>query len=397
MVKFRNEDIDLKVLKQRAFNYRWAEVPEGVLPLTAADPDFKPAPEIGEALKDYIDGGYFSYTPARGFTSFKESIVRAMKLRKDEDLDVNQVLPVDSAARGMFITAEAVLKPGDEAIVFDPVDFLFKASVDHAGAVAVRYPTHIEKGYIDLSDIEDYVTERTRMICLCNPHNPLGMCYRRDQLEHLLEVANRHGLYIMNDEIWSDIVYPDGKFISLLNLGNEKNTRTITVYGFSKTFGIAGLRVGCLYTVNNPDLFNRLVEASAVDTTAGGVSSLSQVAGQACLDSCFYWADSFVQYLQENRDMIVDHINSTGVLTARRPEATYVVFVNVEKTGLTSQEFVDFMRDYAKLALVAGGEKFFGPRSNGYIRICYATSHELVAEGLRRLDMGLKALQERKL
>ncbi|MDY6282079.1 MAG: pyridoxal phosphate-dependent aminotransferase [Erysipelotrichaceae bacterium] len=391
-MEFRNEDIDLSVLKQRAFNYRWAEVPEGVLPLTAADPDFKPAPEISEALKKYIDGGYFSYTPARGFDSFKKSIARAMKERKGENIDPAEVLPVDSAARGMFITAEAILKPGDEAIVFDPVDFLFKASVDHAGATAVRYPTHVENGYIDLSDIEDYVTEHTKMICFCNPHNPLGMCYRKDQLEHLLDVANRHGLYIMNDEIWSDIVYADAQYISLLNLGNEKNTRTVTVYGFSKSFGIAGLRVGCIYTVNNPELFAKLVDASTVDTTAGGVSSLSQVAGQACLDSCFYWTDSFVKYLQQNRDTIVDYVNSTGVLSARKPQATYVVFVNIEKTGLTSQQFVDFMRDHAKLALVAGGEKFFGPRSNGYIRICYATSHEMVAEGLKRLDSGLKEL-----
>ena len=99
-----------------------------------------------------------------------------------------------------------------------------------------------------------------------------------------------------------------------------------------------------------------------------------------------------MKYLQQNRDTIVDYVNSTGVLSARKPQATYVVFVNIEKTGLTSQQFVDFMRDHAKLALVAGGEKFFGPRSNGYIRICYATSHEMVAEGLKRLDSGLKEL-----
>lgn len=387
-MEFRNEDIDLKVLKERAFNYRWAEVPDGVLPLTAADPDFKPAPEIGEALKKYIDGGYFCYTPARGFSRFRESIARAMKNRKDEDVNSDFVLPLDSAARCMFVTAEALLQPGDEAIVFDPVDFLFGAAVRNAGGTVVRFPTVVKDGSIDLSGIEDYVTEKTKMICFCNPHNPLGKLYIKDQLEFLLEVANRHGLYIMNDEIWSDIVYSDAQFVSLLNCGSELNQRTVTIYGFSKSFGIAGLRVGALY-VNNQELYDRLAAASCVDTTAGGVSSLSQVAGQACLDSCFYWTDSFVAYLEENRNRVYDYLNATGVITADKPQATYVIFMDVTKTGLSSQEFVDFMRNKAGLALVAGGEKFFGPRSNGYVRLCYATSHELIEEGLRRFQNGL--------
>lgn len=392
-MQFLHEDIDIATLKKRAFNYRWAEVEDGILPLTAADPDFKPAKEISEALKEYIDGGYFSYTPPRGFESFKRSIAKAMQERKQEMIDPELVLPIDSAARAMFVTARALLKPGDEAIVFDPVDFLFKTSVEHAGAKAVRYPCEVKDGKIDVSHIEEYVNENTKMICFCNPHNPLGMVYDPEQLETILDVANKHDLYIMNDEIWSDIVYHDAKYTSLLALGNEKNTKTITIYGFSKSFGIAGLRVGCLYTVDQ-QLFDRLVEASEVDTTAGGVSSLSQVAGQACLDHCFYWTDDFVSYLQENRDYLYEHINATGVLTARKPQATYVIFIDVSKTGKTSEEFVEFMKEHVQLALVAGGEKFFGPRSNGYVRLCFATSHEYIEEGMKRLEKGLELMKE---
>lgn len=392
-MEFRNKDIDIKVLKERAYNFRWAEVEDGVLPLTAADPDFKPAKEISEALKEYIDGGYFSYTPARGFESFKKSIAKAMFERKQEMIDPDLVLPIDSAARAMFITAKALLKPGDEAIVFDPVDFLFKTSVEHAGAKAVRYPCAIKDGKIDVSHIEDCVNEHTKMICFCNPHNPLGMVYDEEQLNTILDVANKHDLYIMNDEIWSDIVYSDAKFTSLLALGNERNQKTITIYGFSKSFGIAGLRVGCLYTVNR-QLFDRLVEASEVDTTAGGVSSLSQVAAQACLDHCFYWTDDFVSYLQENSDYLYENINATGILKARKPQATYVIFIDVSQTGKTSEEFVEFMKEKVQLALVAGGDRFFGPGSRGYVRLCYATSHELIEEGMKRLKKGLDMMKE---
>lgn len=128
MALFDNSSIKLDVLKKRAFNYRWAEVPEGVLPLTAADPDYPVAPEIREALMDYVKDGYFSYTPKMGYPEFRAAIAKGLKARKGEDIAPEQVLPIDSAARGMYAIAETVLQPGDEMIVFDPVDYLFRES-----------------------------------------------------------------------------------------------------------------------------------------------------------------------------------------------------------------------------------------------------------------------------
>ena len=155
MAEFTNNQVKLDVLKQRAYNMRWAEVDEGVIPLTAADPDF-PAPKaIDDALISYIQGGYFSYTPKRGFPEFKESLVRALKERKNEEIDPELVLPIDSAARGMHVIAQTILKPGDEALVFDPVDFLFKTSMEAAGAKVNLFPmTFREDGTIDFSHID---------------------------------------------------------------------------------------------------------------------------------------------------------------------------------------------------------------------------------------------------
>ena len=124
MASFDNTQIRLDVLKKRAYNYRWAEVEEGVIPLTAADPDYPVAPEIQEAMIDYIQDGYFSYTPKLGYPEFCASISRALKARKGEDISPELILPIDSAARGMYVIAESILKPGDEMIVFDPVAWL---------------------------------------------------------------------------------------------------------------------------------------------------------------------------------------------------------------------------------------------------------------------------------
>src|SRR6056297_2091543 len=187
---FEHDKIKFNVLKERAYNMRWAEVEDDVIPLTAADSDFPVAPEIVEDLIDYIKEGYFSYTPKTGFPKCKRSIANALNRRKNENVDPELVLPIDSAARGMFVIAKTVLEPGDEVVVFDPVDFLFKESVLAAGGKPVLFPMEMnEEGNISFDKLEDYITDKTKMICLCNPHNPLGKVYPLEDLDKLLTVA----------------------------------------------------------------------------------------------------------------------------------------------------------------------------------------------------------------
>ncbi len=396
MADFSTRSINFDVLRQRAYNLRWAEVPEGVIPLTAADSDFPPAPEISQALIEYIKGGYYSYTPKRGFASFKQAVAKAVKERKNEEVDPELILPIDSAARGMDAVAKAVLKPGDEALVFDPVDFLFKTSMEAAGAKINLYPMRFrEDGSIDFSDLEQYITPKTRMLGLCNPHNPLGKVYPLSDLDHILKLSEKYGFYIMNDEIWSDIVYPDAQFNSILNLGNERNGRTMTVFGFSKSFGIAGLRAGCVYC-QDPALFEKVVEASQVETTIGGISALSQVAGQACVEKCYYWVDEFMAHITANRDYALKRLNAMPGVSCYKPQATFVLFPDVSGVGLEPEELVDYLAREHKLSIVPGGAKFFGPGSAGHVRICLATSREVLAEGLDRMEAGIRQLMGKK-
>lgn len=386
---FSHDKIKFEVLKERAFNNRWAQVPEGVIPLTAADPDFPAAPEVGAALIEYIKGEHMPYTPKLGLPEFNRLIAEKINERKNEYVDKDLVLPVDSVARGMYIIAETVLNQGDEVIIFDPVDFLFRESTLAAGGVPVLFPSKIVDGRIDLSNFEDYITSKTKMIGLCNPHNPLGTVYSKEDLEHLLDLANKYDLWIMNDEIWSDIIYPDSEFISILSLGVERNMKTLSLFGFSKSFAVAGLRIGAVYC-NDKESFDKIVNISGVMTTAGGISSLSQIAGIACLSKSYYWVDEFIQHLTKNRDYLVERINKMKYLSCRKPNATYLLFINIEETGLTSEEFVDYMLENAKVALVPGSAKYFGPGAEGYVRLCFSTSHEILEESLDRIEKALE-------
>ena len=385
MKGFTNENIKFDVLRQRAYNMRWAEQDADVIPLTAADHDFPCAPEVVQALQDYIKEGYFTYTPHRGFPSFKKAIAKAMKERKNEDVNPDFVLPIDSAARGMKVIADAVLQPGDEVIVFDPVDFLFRTSMESAGAKVILFPTNLQSDCVSLEGLEDYITPKTKMLGFCNPHNPMGMLYKKEDLDYLLRLSEKYGFYIMNDEIWSDMIYPECEFTSLLHFGAERNARTLTVYGFSKTFGLAGLRIGCVYTMNQ-EMYDRVVKASLVDTTIGGIDALSQIAGEAALKYGFPRVDAFRAQIAENRDYALARIEKMPGIKCHKPQATFVLFPDITGTGWDPVELIDVLKEKYRVALVPGGARFFGPGSEGHIRICLSTSREVLEEGLNRLE-----------
>lgn len=396
MKGFTNENIKFDVLRQRAYNMRWAEQDADVIPLTAADHDFPCAPEVVQALQDYIKEGYFTYTPHRGFPSFKKAIAKAMKERKNEDVNPDFVLPIDSAARGMKVIADAVLQPGDEVIVFDPVDFLFRTSMESAGAKVILFPTNLQSDCVSLEGLEDYITPKTKMLGFCNPHNPMGMLYKKEDLDYLLRLSEKYGFYIMNDEIWSDMIYPECEFTSLLHFGTERNARTLTVYGFSKTFGLAGLRIGCVYTMNQ-EMYDRVVKASLVDTTIGGIDALSQIAGEAALKYGFPRVDAFRAQIAENRDYALARIEKMPGIKCHKPQATFVLFPDITGTGWDPVELIDVLKEKYRVALVPGGARFFGPGSEGHIRICLSTSHEVLEEGLNRLEACLNDIASGKL
>lgn len=394
MSYFDHEHINLDVLKKKAFNLRWAEVPEGTIPLTAADMDYPCAPAIKQALSNYLEEGYFSYTPKLGLPEFNQAFCTYVKNKKGEDIKESNVLAVDSAARAMFIVAKACLKPGDEMIVFDPCDFLFRESCIAAGATPVSYPAEldVEQRKMNLSNLEDYINEHTKMIGLCNPHNPYGLVYTEEELDYIMRICEKHDLLIMNDEIWSDIIYPDASFHSIYCLGNERCKRVLSVFGFSKSFGLAGLRIGCVYA-NDDALFQKLIDASDVLSTAGGATSVSQIAAIAAMNDAQDWLSEFIDHVTGNRDYAVEYINNQiPFLQAYQPQSTFLLYVDISKLQMSGVEFVEYLKKEVQLAIVPGGHQYFGDQSEGHVRICLATSKEILTEAMQRLKKGVEMI-----
>jgi len=388
---FDPNHVNLPVLRERAYNLRWATVPPEVIPLTAADPDFPcPAP-ILEAIQQYAAARYFSYTPAEGWPEFRESMAAFFTHKRNWAAKPGDILPVDSAAFGIYLICKAFLNPGDEAIIFDPVDFLFRYSIETVGARAVAFPIPAGTGVVDFHQLESSITKKTKLICLCNPLNPTGKVFTKDELETLGALALKHRLLILNDEIWSDIVYDPYRFTSIASLDPAIRQSTITVTGFSKSYGLAGLRIGAI-AATHPPHWQKIFDASLHASTVHGVNILSQVAAAAALRECEDWLEGFKHHLHAMRDLCVDSLNKIPGVSCRQPQGCYVAFADIRETGLSSAEMRDLLFQQAKVAVVPGLSQWFGPGADGYIRLSFATSEKILHDALQRIDSTIRTL-----
>lgn len=388
MEKFRNSAVNIEVLRQQAFNLRWAEVPNDVIPLTAADLDFPVAEPIKEAIFNYTKKGYFNYAPAFGLPEFKESYSNFLTEKRSVTISPNQILPVDSAAFGIYLTCKAILNKGDEAIVFNPVDFLFKYSIQQVGGIAKDLAINPTSNQLDFEALEQLVTPKTKLICLCNPLNPTGKVFTKNELQALSDFALKHQLIVLSDEIWSDIVFHPNSYTSIAALNSEIANSTIIVSGFSKSYGLAGLRIGVVATAN-AELFQRIQTDSLHSSTVHGANALGQIAATAALNDSQDWLHDFILHLTRNRTFIHEKIAEITTLTAIQPEGCYVYFINVTQTGFTSLQAQEFLLKEAKVAVVPGLPQWFGTQAEGYIRISFATSYEIVQEAFTRIQNAL--------
>jgi aminotransferase len=380
---FSNEAVNAEVLKRRAFNYRWAIHPPDVIPLTAADPDFPVCPEVTEALQTYLSESYFPYGRPDGDMEFKQAVASWYKRRKNAAVSENLVLPVNSAAYGLFVCARLICSPGDEVLIPDPVDFLFRKSVEHAGGVAVPCAIDSETAAFDFQMLEKKVNARTKAIFICNPNNPLGRALAKDELYRIIQFAQKHDLWIVSDEIWADIDY-DNSCTSILDNSIELYSKTLVVSGLSKNFALAGLRIGYIIA-QNEEVFREVLTCSLHQTTAFGIPLICQIAGTAALNNGEYWHHAFMQHLNKMRRITSHFIENCCFLEARNTQCTYLAFPKLKTESMSAGEAVSRILELSKVALVPGGKEWFESQSEGHIRICFSTSEAILDEALTRI------------
>ncbi|MFM7727261.1 MAG: pyridoxal phosphate-dependent aminotransferase [Flavobacteriales bacterium] len=381
---FDHSQVRMDLLRQRAFNLRWAAVEEGVIPLTAADPDFPCAPEISDAIARYVNDRYLSYAPAEGMLFFREAMAHYYSTVKGVSVEANAVMACDSAAFGIMAVCKALLQKGDEAIVFNPVDFLFKHCVESVGASAALWDMPLTPDATpDFNQLEAIISSNTKLICLCNPLNPTGKVFTRQELERIAIIAEKHNLIVLSDEIWSDIVFEPNTYVSMASIAAAAR-RTIVVTGFSKSYGLAGLRAGAVLSPNAL-LLEMVLEASDQRSTVHGCNVIAQVAATAALNEAQPWLAHFKKHLHIMRDFTVDALNTLPGVRCHAPQGCYVAFADITQTGRTASEIQEIWLREARVSVVPGLPKWFGSKADGHIRISFATSHDILKQAFDRI------------
>ena len=380
---FQDSNVNFEILKERAFNFRWASVEEGTIPLTAADPDFPIATPIIHAIQAYSEKGYFSYAPAEGLATFKMAVEKWYLKQHDTKVKAKLILPVNSAASGLYNVANAILNPSDEVLIPNPVDFLFRKSVEHAKGTVVPCQFNLESGCFDLEDLQSKCTPKTKALFICNPNNPSGKAFSKAQLSSLIEFCRTNDIWLISDEIWIDIYYQE-KLTSCLNTELPAYSKKIVVSGLSKNFGLAGLRIGYIIC-QSTEHFQLVLNHSNHLTTAGGISSLSQIAGTAAFNECGFWLEAFRKHLTKMKRLTEDFIREMHFLELKPSEATYVLFPKIVNCSMDAETLVQFIANEAKVALVPGGVNWFESASEGHLRICISTSEAVLSEAFNRI------------
>lgn len=373
-------DINFEFLKKRAFNMRWAQVEEGVIPLTAADHDLKVHPDIIRAIQTEIEFGHFPYSPSCGLLDFQESVAAHFKRHKSTSFSAQCVLATNSAASAIQHFYDYFLKEGDEVLVQNPVDFLLAHCVEKAGGKVVRIPTHqIENDEESVTvGWENFISSKTKILAICHPHNPLGFYYSSTQLKEIAQFARKNNLTILADEVWSDVVI-EGNFYSMRS--EEENCWV--VYGLSKGFGLAGLRMGALICPTEQHRDAIALECGYLFTTEGA-STISQMAAVAALNDPSI-LKSFISDIQPVLEYAVKGINEIAFFQTSLPSATFVLWIR-HPAEWDTEKLVGLIEQEAKVKLVPGLERWFGPAAQGHLRMSCATHLDIMQEAILRLQ-----------
>ncbi|OKI00980.1 aspartate aminotransferase [Streptomyces sp. CB02923] len=371
------------LLRQRS-PLRWGACPPDVIPLTAAEPDFPGPPVVTDALHAALADGYFPYASLTECGELREVFSDVAETRYGIGSHPDRVVAAPGTAAALWGVVHLLCGEGDECILLDPVDLLFGQAIDAAGARRVYCPVDKGTGLLDPGRLASLITSRTALICMCNPHNPLGTVFTEAALRAVAETAAAYRIPVLSDEVWNEIVYPPGAHVSMASLNTGNSPRIYTVTGLSKTFALPGLRMGFVIAPT-------LREADALQLTfrrLGATYSMTpftQAGALAALRHGWPWRDTFLEHLREVRDFCVDRLNSIPGISCNRPDGTYVLFPDVSATGLSSRAMGEFLLSRARVAVVAGTPEWFGPAAEGNIRISYATSRAVMEEAMHRI------------
>ena len=351
---------------------------EGVISLGVGEPDFTTPWHISEAAIYSLGKGYTMYTSNSGMPELRQELARYLEDSYDASYDPDgELLITVGVSEGLDLVMRAILNPGDEVIMPDPCYVAYESCVLLSGGEPVKVPTNQDNDFeVSAADIEARITDKTKAILIGYPANPTGAVTSRDKLSQVAELALRHQLLVISDEIYARLVYGVEHTCFASLPGVKENT--ILLGGFSKAYAMTGWRIG--YAAGPAEIIAAMTKIHQY--TMMCVPTMSQIAAIEALRSGESSALEMVEDYNRRRRVIVKGLNDIG-LTCFEPRGAFYAFPSIKCTGMTSEEFAEKLLVEEKVAVVPGTA--FGKCGEGYVRCCYATSLAEIEEALSRM------------
>lgn len=353
-----------------------------ILPLWVADMDFKTPDFIVNAIKERAAHEIYGYTFKPD--SYFEAVIGWMKRRHNWDIQKEWISFSPGVVAGLTIAVETFSEPGDGVIVQPPVYFPFFECIKGTGRTMIENPLKIENGRytFDLEDLKTKITANTKLLMLCNPQNPGGMVWTREELTALTDICLEHNIMIISDEIHSDLTFNGHKHIPIASISEDVAQNSLVCMAPSKTFNVAGL-ASSLVIIPSKRKF------AAYERKLGvGHLGMGNIFGSVALEAAYAngdeWLDQMLAYLWENYllldKFIAEHLPRLKVM---KPEATYLVWLDFSDYGMKNQELSKFTTEQAKVALNDGGR--FGAGGDGWLRLNIGCPRSVLERGLEKL------------
>lgn len=351
---------------------------EGVISLGVGEPDFVTPDPLREAAIRSIEAGNTAYTSNYGTLDLRTALSEHLNRRYSVEYDPHdEILITVGVSEALDIACRSVLDPGDEVIIPEPSYVAYLPMVSMTGATPVFVPTSIETSFaVTAADIERHITPRTKAILLGYPNNPTGSVLPREEVEHIVQLAESEDLLIISDEIYDRLIY--GTPHTCVPATPGARQRCILLGGFSKDYAMTGWRVG--YTCAPADLVEAMMKVHQYSIMCAPTTAQA-VALQALRIGEEHVLAMLAEY-DRRRRFLVEGLNSAGLATFE-PMGAFYTFPDIRATGMDSESFVEHLLTEEKVVSVPGNA--FGPSGEGYVRMCYATSMENLEEAIERI------------
>ena len=351
-------------------------------------PDFNTPQHIIDATKEALDKGLVHYAASQGTKAFQEAVCYRYKEDYDLTVDPDDVVATVGASQAIYAAFQAILNPGDEIVVPEPMYVYYEGLAFLSGAKVVSVPLTLEEEFIPTAEkIEKYITPKTKAILLTSPNNPTGQVIEKAEIIKIAEVAVKHDLIVIADDIYNGTFYDDVDYMPIAKVPGMME-RTITIGSFSKTYAMDGWRIGYLILpkplfAGTLKLHQHMISCPNTFVQNGAIAALTS--SQQCVK------DMNAEF-DRRRKLVMEHFDKNKISYVR-PRGAFYVFPDLNEFNMSSQDMAMYLLNEARVAMVPGGA--FGASGEGHIRVALSTTYEEIGEGMVRMAAALDKLRNK--